>query len=366
MATVELWPSDPLEAARAAGLHYVTGRKKGLTRRRRGQGFSYHTPQGGLVTDDRQRERIESLVIPPAWEDVWISADPKGHLQASGYDERGRKQYLYHPLYRAIREATKFNSIADFARALPRVRGRVRKDLKQSGLPKEKVTAAIVRVIDAAYIRVGNERYRRANQSYGLTTLLSKHIVVHGRTIDLEFTGKSGKDISLSIKDRHLARILARCRELPGKNLFQYQENGARGSVDSGDVNDYLQRLAGDGFTAKHFRTWGGGVLAAAHLRTLGPADSETARKRNVCAAVKHAAAVLFNTPATCRKYYIHPAITEAYLAGRLIDLMDEADANDGPHRVRGLRKLEQAVLYVLEQKAAKALDALVEEAQVA
>ncbi len=363
---VDELPTDPHEAARAVGLRHVSGRGAGVTRRRRGSGFSYYSPKGELITDQAERERIQSLVIPPAWESVWICPSPKGHLQAAGNDERGRRQYLYHPLYRAVRDAAKFHRMPEFAAALPRIRRRVRRDLARKGLPREKVLAAVVRLIDASYLRVGNELYRKQNNSYGLTTMMRKHLTIKGKTLHLHFMGKSGKEVDISVEDRRLARALKRCRELPGKRLLQYSHNGDRGSVDSGDVNEYLNEISGGQFTAKDFRTWGGTSVGAKSLRALGPADTKTQMKRNIVDAIKAAAAALNNTPATCRKYYVHPAVIKSYESGTLNDLMDKASRRKGKHRIRGLRKIEQEVLAVLLESSEEALEQWIAEAEAA
>ena len=341
-------PLDPHEAAREAGLRYVSGRGKGITRRRQGKGFSYYSKSGKRIADPAVRERIEALVIPPAWENVWICADPKGHLQASGDDEAGRRQYLYHLLYRAVRDVTKFDRMREFAAALPRIRRRVASDLRLSGLPREKVLAAIVRLIETTYVRIGNSRYRDQNASFGLTTMLRRHLRVQGSTVRFHFMGKSGKDVNVCFDDVRLARILKRCRELPGKSLFQFRANGTHGCIDSGDVNDYLQEIAGERFTAKDFRTWGGTILAAQKLLDLGPAETKTQTKRNVTAAIREAASQLGNTLATCRKYYVHPAVVAAYEQGELFKRIDKALARGGAHQVRGLRSIERGVLAVL------------------
>lgn len=342
-------PTEPHEAAIAAGLRYVTGRGKGISRRKRGKGFSYYLPAGGLVESKAQRERIRRLAIPPAWVNVWICPTSTGHLQASGDDERGRRQYIYHPLYRAERDASKFSRLKDFAAALPRIRRRVARDLRLDGLPRKKVLAAIVRLLDRSYVRIGNDKYALEYDSYGITTMLPRHLDIVRDTLRLHFDGKGGKPVDVSIRDARLVKVVKRCQELPGRKVFGYQDNGTRGRIDSGDVNDYLAEIAGGRYTAKDFRTWGGTTTAAAALRRLGEADSAAQTRRNIQEALNEAAAVLGNTPTTCRKYYVHPAILAAYESGSLVAQMDKAIENRWPKWTSQLKQLERGVAAVLE-----------------
>lgn len=341
----------PTATVRMAGLRYVSDSRPGIRRRRAGRGFRYMGPDGAPVTDTRTLARIKALGIPPAWQDVWISADPRGHLQATGRDAKGRKQYLYHQRWREVRDETKYGRLALFGSTLPRIRERTARDLAKPGLPREKVLATIVQLLDLTLIRVGNEEYARANETYGLTTLRQQQVQVEGTHVHFEFRGKSGKEHVIDVRNRKLARIVKRCEELPGYELFQYiDEQGERRSVDSADVNEYLEEITGQHFTAKDFRTWGGSVIAARALRELGAADTETQTKKNVVEAVRRTARELGNTPAVCRRSYIHPDILIAYTEGRL----DEPNAVEGaPDAVTlpdesGLRPAEKALLRLL------------------
>ena len=284
-------PAAAAAAAAAAGLRYVTDARPGITRKRAGRAFSYRDPQGRPIRDRRALARLRALAIPPAWTDVWICPDPRGHLQATGRDARGRKQYRYHREWRAIRDAHKFDRILIFARALPQIRARVDADLRRRGLPRERVLATVVRLLETTLIRVGNAEYARDNRSFGLTTLRRRHVEVDGSTIAFEFRGKSGKLHKVTTRDRRLARIVLACHELPGQELFQYlDEQGVRRDVDSADVNAYLQEISGEPFTAKDFRTWAGTVLASLALSEFEAFDSEAAAKRNITRAIEQVA----------------------------------------------------------------------------
>ncbi len=295
-------------------LRHATDADAGYCRVRRGRAFEYLDAEGARIEDEETLERIRSLVIPPAWEDVWISADPGTHLQATGRDARGRKQYRYHELWRASRDETKFGQMGAFGEALPRLRRRVEADLSRRGMPREKVIATVVRLLDVTGIRVGNTEYARANQSYGLTTLRNKHADVTTNGFVLTFRGKSGVPRKVSVQDRRLARIVRQCKETTGYELFQYlDEDGERHTVSSQDVNDYIREATGGHFTAKDFRTWWGTVLGATALAEAAKPTSKTRAQREVAQAIKHVASVLGNTPAVCRKSYVHPAVIEAY-----------------------------------------------------
>ncbi len=340
---------DPAESAKAAGLRYVTDDEPGLRRRKRGKGFTYLDPQGRTVKDARQLERIRKLAIPPAWTDVWICARPNGHLQATGRDARGRKQYRYHADWRQVRDETKFGRLAAFGEALPKIRERTERDLSLQGLPREKVLAAVVRLLETTLIRIGNKEYARQNNSFGLTTLRDQHVDVSGATLRFEFRGKSGKEHSVEVQDRRLARIVKQCRDLPGQRLFQYlDDEGVRQSVSSEDVNAYLRETAGEEFTAKDFRTWGGTVLALSALLEADPGETEKEAGKAVVEAVKRVAGELGNRPAICRKYYVHPVVIEAFLQGSLAEALaatakEREDSN-------GLGRLEAQVLYLLSR----------------
>jgi DNA topoisomerase-1 len=345
--------TDPLEAAQAIGLRYVSDAEPGLRRERAGDGFVYRDAAGQAVTAPRVLARIEALRIPPAWDEVWICRRADGHLQATGRDARGRKQYRYHPDWSATRNQTKYHRLIQFGAALPGLRRRIDADLARRGLPRDKVLATVLRLMELTYIRVGNVEYARANSSYGLTTLRDKHVQVDGAAIRFQFVGKSGQQHAIDVRDRRLARIVKQCRDIPGYELFQYiDESGQRQRVGSGDVNDYLRAATGDEFSAKDLRTWGGSVLAAAALAALPPPESETDARRNVGQVVKDVAGALGNRPVTCRKYYVHPAVLEAYASGELAGHWANDVATAEAQPVAGLAAEESAFLALLGRAA--------------
>jgi DNA topoisomerase-1 len=348
--------SQPEQLAEAAGLSYVQDTIPGITRRRAGKGFSYRDPQGRRITDKRTLERIRSLAVPPAWTDVWICPEPAGHLQATGWDAKGRKQYRYHADWRKVRDAVKFERLLDFGSALPRLRARVEADLGRSGLTHDRVVAAVVRLLDETQIRVGNEEYARENHSYGLTTLRDRHAEITPTRIHLMFRGKSGKLGERTVKDRRLARVVRRCQDLPGQILFQYVgDDGGPHPVDSRDVNHYLQEVTGGPFTAKDFRTWAASVAVAARLRAQGEPASGTGAKKAVVAAIKEAAAELANTPAVCRASYVHPAVVDAHLDGRLA-AVESRDVRRQLATTPGLSEDEALLMVLLRREQAEAL----------
>ena len=319
MTKVRRIPVDPVKSATFAGLEYISERESGYSRVRAGKGFRYRDTRGRTLRNVKELARIRSLVIPPAWTNVWICASSLGHLQALGYDARGRRQYRYHPQYRAVRNQTKFERMPDFAKCLPAIRSRVKEDLELKGLPREKVVATIIKLLETTFIRVGNVEYARDNESFGLTTLRNRHVEIAGSTIRFRFKGKSGQAHEVELKDRRIAGIVRRCHDLPGYHLFEYLgDDGVVRTVGSGDVNTYLKNLTGKDFTAKDFRTWAGTVQTALHLAAIGSFQSETEAKHNIVEAIKLTAKSLGNRPATCRNYYVHPAVTEAYLEGTL------------------------------------------------
>jgi DNA topoisomerase I len=339
--------TKPLETATAAGLRYVHDDGPGIRRTRRSEKFTYTGPDGKRIRDRRVLERITSLVIPPAWADVWICPQPQGHVQATGRDARGRKQYLYHPRWREVRDAAKYERLAAFGEALPRIREHVARDLRQHGTTRTKVLATVVKLLEETSIRIGNEEYRRKNQSFGLTTLLNRHVRVDGNSVRFEFTGKSSKEHSVKLNDARLARIVKQCQELPGQRLFQYIGNdGERHAIESSDVNDYLRQISGSDFTAKDFRTWNGTVLASRYLRGCEPRSTPRAGKRLVTAAIKSVARDLGNTPAVCRKAYVHPVVLNAYLSGILASDARVAELKPAT----GLTDEERCVLNLLEE----------------
>jgi DNA topoisomerase I len=311
---------DAAAAASEAGLRYVSDEMPGIRRRRRGRGFSYLAPGGGAVRDPDTLARIRSLAIPPAWTEVWICPSPRGHVQATGRDARGRKQYRYHPRWREVRDATKFDRMRDFAAALPGLRRRVESDLKRRGMPREKVLATLVRLLETTCIRVGNDEYRRANGTVGLTTLRNGHVQVRGARLFFRFRAKGGKTTRVTLTDRSVAKIVRACQDIPGYELFQYYEGREPRSIDSADVNAYLREVTGAGFTAKDFRTWMGTVHAVVRMRE--GIDGAPARPTNseLLAVIDHVAEQLSNTRAVCRKFYVHPGLQQAYLDGVLGD----------------------------------------------
>ncbi len=342
----------PEESAKAAGLRYVSDSRPGIAREKYRDSFRYRTADKALLKDKDTLARIKSLVIPPAWTDVWISAVANGHLQATGRDARGRKQSRYHPRWREVRDETKYERMTHFADALPVIRERVKHDLARPGLPREKVLATIVSLMEATHIRVGNEEYARENKSYGLTTMRNKHVDVHGADVTFTFQGKSRVRHSISLHDRRLARIIQQCEEIPGHELFQYLDHdGGHHAIDSSDVNEYLREITGQHFTAKDFRTWAGTVMAADLLRSFEPFASAAEAKKNVVAAIKQVASELGNTPSVCRKCYVHPAVLEAYLGGTSAEQAKREVDREIEKREHSLRDEEQELLNLLQQR---------------
>jgi DNA topoisomerase I len=356
---------DPKDAAQSAGLSYVSDDEKGLRRERAGDSFRYVKANGDPVADEATLERIRKLAIPPAWTDVWICPKANGHLQATGRDARGRKQYRYHPQFREVRESTKYEHMLEFARALPSIRGKLAEHMALRGLPREKVLATIVHLLETTLIRVGNEDYAKENKSYGLTTLRNPHVSVEGTELRFRFKGKSGKSWRLQLKDRRVAKIVRACQELPGQKLFEYlDENGEPKEVTSSDVNAYLKEITGREVTAKDFRTWAGTVLAALALREFERADSQATTKKNLRAAVEQVAQRLGNTPAICRKCYVHPEVLAAYIEGGLeLKIKDEAPA---PESATALKAEEKAVLAMLEKRLSSTLAGKLEDSLAA
>jgi DNA topoisomerase I len=343
----------PLASAKSAGLRYVNDQQAGITRLKAASGFCYVGSDGKPVRDQAVLARIKALAIPPAWTEVWICADANGHLQATGRDARQRKQYRYHPRWRDARDEVKFERMLSFARALPDIRQRVDTALRLPGLPREKMLATVVCLLEATMMRIGNEEYARENHSFGLTTLCDRHVRIDGSEVQFQFRGKSGVRHAVRIHDRRLARIIRQSRDLPGQELFQYlDDNGRQQSVGSADVNDYLREISGEGYTAKDFRTWSGTVLAALALQQSGPFDSQAQAKANILQAIETVANKLGNTPAICRKCYVHPAVIDSYLDGTLMPILarrtGRTPAPDGSPQA-----IEQAVLGMLQQRLA-------------
>jgi len=355
MRARQLLPVDPYESARVIGLRYIRHEGSGIRRRRAGQGFVYIDPDGKIIHDQEVLKRIQSLVIPPAWTDVWICPVANGHLQAVGRDAKGRKQYRYHPLYRRVREYTKFERMVPFANLLPAIRKRVQRDLKLPGSPREKVLAAIVRLLETSCIRVGNEDYAKENGSFGLTTLRNQHVRVRGSKIRFHFKGKSGQVHDIELEDPKLARIVSKCQCISGQELFQYiDDDGQACRATSEDVNDYLRSATGEYFTAKDFRTWVGTLEAARALNRMHPAKNESQAKKNYVEAIKQVAAKLGNRPATAKKAYIHPAIYDSYVDGSLFDVMQSRPEGDSAKAARA-EELCIVALILTHQELGKA-----------
>jgi DNA topoisomerase-1 len=346
-----LTPDPAVEAAQDAGLVYASDFEPGIRRVRKGRGFAYFDPRGRRVTDPDTLDRIAKLAVPPAWKDVWISTKPRGHLQATGRDARGRKQNRYHARWHKIRDADKFARLLGFARALPKIRRRVTRDVSQPGLPREKVVATIVRLLELTFARIGNEEYARQNGSFGLTTLRDRHVKIKGATLRFLFKGKSGSEVEVGITNRRVARVVKRCEELPGQMLFQYIDPaGDRRTVTSDDVNQYLRETSGQDYTAKDFRTWGATVLATTALRELMSFESDTEAKHNVVAAIDSVARRLGHTRAVCRKSYVHPAVIDTYMDGSLDSVLKIVEGR--AHR--NLKAEEAAVIALLKQNVAR------------
>ena len=343
---------DAKAAAEYAGLTYVSDDRPGIQRKRAGKGFWYENSHGTKVADESTLKRIKTLAIPPAWTDVWICAKPDGHVQATGRDARGRKQYRYHPRFREVRESTKYHHMLAFAESLPAIRRRAQKDLTLSGLPREKVLATIVRLLEATLIRVGSDEYARANKSYGLTTLKNRHVAVEGSALKFNFKGKSGKVWKLDVRDRRIAKVIRACQDLPGQELFQYvDDDGETRDVTSTEVNAYLREISGEDITAKDFRTWHGTVLAALALQEFAKFDSEAGAKRNVRDAIQKVAARLGNTPTICRKCYIHPEIISTYVEGSLLLETKRKVEEELRQDLAALSPEEAAVLTLLRHR---------------
>ncbi len=345
-------------AAAAAKLHYVTDRKPGLRRIRDGDGFAYLQPDGTKVSDEAVLERARKLAIPPAYTDVWICRDPRGHLQAVGRDARGRKQYRYHARWREVRDEAKYGKMLVFGRVLPAIRAQVQQDLGLPGLPRRKVVAAIVALLEKTMMRVGNEEYARTNDSFGLTTLRDGHARIKGSKLTFDFRGKHGVQHHIDLQDRRLARVVERCRDLPGQDLFQYvDEDGAVHDIVSDDVNAYLREVSGEEITAKDFRTWAATNLAAMALAEFEMYDSQAKAKKNVVAAVESVAARLGNTPAICRKCYIHPAVFEGYLDGSLAEALKVRADEALQDHTSGLTAEEVAVTAFLARRLGEVVE---------
>jgi DNA topoisomerase-1 len=346
---------DPRDAAETAGLLYVSDEEPGIRRRKSGKGFTYTKPDGKKVDDKATLDRIKSLAIPPAYTDVWICAKANGHIQATGRDAKGRKQYRYHPAFREVRESTKYEHMLEFAKGLPAIRKTIDEHMSLRGLPREKVLATVVHLLENTLIRVGNADYVKQNKSYGLTTLRDPHVKVEGGELRFHFKGKSGKTWNLQVKDRRIAKIVKACQDLPGQDLFQYlDENGERQSVTSADVNAYLKEITGRDITAKDFRTWAGTVLAALALAEFEEFDNQAKAKKNIRAAIEKVSSRLGNTPSICRKCYVHPEVFSSYLdGGLLLEIKDEIET-ELREDLPSLKPEEAAVLTLLQERISR------------
>ena len=348
--------AESKSAAKAAGLVYVSDTSPGLRREMKGDQFVFFDAKGRQVTDATEVARIRKLAVPPAYQDVWICPRADGHIQATGRDAKGRKQYRYHPKWTEVRDSTKYEHIMRFGRLLPKIRERIAADMGRRGLGREKVLATVIDLLQSTLIRVGNEDYVRENKSYGLTTLRTKHVDIEGAALRFAFKGKSGKTWNLQIKDRRIAKVVKACQDLPGQHLFQFVDaEGARHDITSADVNAYLHEITGEDVTAKDFRTWAGTVLASIALREFEKVDSAAAMKKNVKAAIEHVAGRLGNTPTICRKCYIHPEVVSSYLDGKLIvELKHEVEAELDD--AADLKPEEAALLGLLNRRLGRDL----------
>ncbi len=347
-------PTDPMLVARDAGLRYVSDRSPGIRRQRSGKGMRYLDPDRRPVRDPATLSRIKALAIPPAWTKVWISPWPNGHIQATGRDDRGRKQYRYHAKWHSLRNESKYGRTLAFGRSLAKIRRATDRDLKLDGLPRRKVLAAVVRLLETTLIRVGNDKYARDNNSFGLTTMRDRHAKIEGGTVRFQFRGKSGINHSVAINDRRLAQVVKRCQELPGQELLQYiDDEGQVRDIGSDDVNEYLRTITGEDFTAKDFRTWAGTVLATIALQEFEAFDSKVQAKKNIVRAIESVARKLGNTPSVCRKCYVHPGVIDAYLEGTMLDSLRRR-ALEQMADVRGLSPEESAVLVLLQRRLAR------------
>jgi DNA topoisomerase-1 len=345
--------TDTVTSAKVSHLRYVTDDSPGITRKRNRKSFLYYDPQGRLIRQSENLRRIKSLAIPPAWEHVWISPWAHSHLQATGRDAKGRKQYRYHPRWREVRDQTKFDRMSAFGRVLPALRRRLNRDLARPGLLRDKVLATVVKLLETTFIRIGNEEYARRNRSFGLTTMRSKHVKVTGTKIRFEFRGKGGKAFSLDLNDRRLAKIVNHCQDLPGQEFFQYiDEEGQHRTINSSDVNDYLREVTREDFTAKDFRTWAGTVLAVSALREIKPFDSKAHAKRNIVNAIETVANQLGNTRSVCRNCYIHPAVIDSYLDGSLANSLSQKADDATESSISRLNSNESAVMAILERQS--------------
>jgi DNA topoisomerase-1 len=354
IAKIEIAP-DPQEVAEEAGLRYVSDEQPGYTRKRKGDDFEYFDAERKRIRDETRLVRIRRLAIPPAYTDVWICPSPNGHIQATGRDARGRKQYRYHERWREVRDENKYDRMLVFGKALPKIRRRVDRDLKQRGLPREKVLATVVQLLERTFIRIGNEEYAKENKSFGLTTMRNHHVDVTATKLKFRFRGKSGVKHEVDVTDRRLAKIIRQLQDLPGQEVFRYvDEEGEVRHVDSQDVNDYLREITSEDFTAKDFRTWAGTVLAAMALNAQEAFENKTQAKKNIKDAISAVAKILGNTPTVCRKCYVHPAVLETYLGGAMIEGLKQKTEETLERKLGDLRSEEAAVMTFLQARLKK------------
>jgi DNA topoisomerase-1 len=347
--------AEAMDAAEEAGLRYVSDDRPGYTRKAKGEDFEWLDADGKPIRDEQRLLRIKRLAIPPAWTDVWICPAANGHIQATGRDARCRKQYLYHDRWREVRDENKYDRIISFGKALPKIRRRVAKDLKLPGLPRNKVLATVVQLLESTFIRIGNEEYARENKSFGLTTMKDRHVEVKGAKLRFRFRGKSGREHEIDVTDRRTAKIISKLQDLPGQDLFQYlDDDGKRCEISSQDVNEYLREITGEDFSAKDFRTWAGTVLTAIALKLQEKFENQKQAKSNVNTAIKAVAKILGNTPAICRKCYVHPAVLETYLDQKSIDGLKAMTEDALEKEDVDLRSSEAAVLKFLESRLTK------------
>jgi DNA topoisomerase I len=347
--------AEAMDAAEEAGLRYVSDDRPGYTRKAKGEDFAWLDTDGKLIRDEQRLLRIKRLAIPPAWTDVWICPASNGHIQATGRDARCRKQYLYHERWREVRDENKYDRIISFGKALPKIRRRIARDLKPPGLPRNKVLATVVQLLERTFIRIGNEEYARENKSFGLTTMKDRHVEVKGAKLRFRFRGKSGREHEVDVTDRHIAKIISKLQDLPGQDLFQYvDDDGKVGDISSQDVNEYLREITGEDFSAKDFRTWAGTVLTAIALNAQEKFENQKQGEANIKTAISAVAKILGNTPAICRKCYVHPAVLENYLDQKSIDGLKQTTEDALEKEDVDLRSSEKAVLKFLEVRFAR------------
>jgi len=347
--------AEAMDAAEEAGLRYVSDDRPGYTRKAKGEDFAWLDTDGKLIRDEQRLLRIKRLAIPPAWTDVWICPASNGHIQATGRDARGRKQYLYHERWREVRDENKYDRIISFGKALPKIRRRIARDLKPPGLPRNKVLATVVQLLERTFIRIGNEEYARENESFGLTTMKDRHVEVKGAKLRFRFRGKSGREHEVDVTDRHIAKIISKLQDLPGQDLFQYvDDDGKVGDITSQDVNEYLREITGEDFSAKDFRTWAGTVLTAIALNAQEKFENQKQGEANIKTAISAVAKILGNTPAICRKCYVHPAVLDTYLEQKTIDGLKRTTEEALEKEDVDLRSSEAAILKFLKSRLTK------------